>query len=278
MFSTAFFQNARLLKEDDHFDSIIYIYKHLIRPFKKLKNAKMFLKVFNKIINILFPNKCLCCNKYTNDNFFICKECFCRLHINNYFTCPICHKKTDIQSEQNCFHKDNLVKKILYPLDYKDNTVKELIHKFKYNKIKTISKTFRFILEQSLTSYLASFSKNEWIIIPVPLHFLKQKQRGFNQSDIIGTIISDILKLPIQHHIIIRHKNNPPQAKSLNQEERLLNTQNIFKINASQKNIIFKKNIILVDDVFTTGATLNECARILKENGAKNIIAICLAR
>jgi predicted amidophosphoribosyltransferase len=98
--------------------------------------------------------------------------------------------------------------------------------------------------------------------------------RGFNQAEII---IPDqnSLKLPIINNNLIRIKNNPPQALAVSPEARLENMLNVFKITDEKE--ISQKNFILIDDVYTTGATLNEAARILKENGAKQIIGLTLA-
>jgi len=163
-------------------------------------------------------------------------------------------------------------------MDYKNELVKELIHKFKYQGLKSTQLIFENILSQSLANHKEYFKNQNYIIIPVPLHKLKERTRGFNQSVIISNIISKILNIRSHNNIIIRFRNNPPQANQEDILKRQQNAQNIFKINENLKEMIKNKNIILVDDVFTTGSTLNECAKILKQNNANIIIGICLAR
>jgi ComF family protein len=163
-------------------------------------------------------------------------------------------------------------------MDYKNELVKELIHKFKYQGLKSIQKIFEDVLNKSLENYKDYFKNNDYIIIPVPLHKLKERSRGFNQSAIISNIISKILNIKSYDNILIRFINNPPQANQEDIQKRQQNAQNIFKINENLKETVKNKNIILVDDVFTTGSTLNECTKILKQNNANIIISICLAR
>ncbi len=163
-------------------------------------------------------------------------------------------------------------------MDYKNSIVKNLIHKFKYQKIYCIQPTLKQILSTSLIQHQSYFKHNKYIIIPIPLHKYKKRTRGFNQSEIIANIISKILNIKTYNNVLIRFKNNPPQANQTDILKRQENAKNIFKINENQKHLIKNKNIILVDDVFTTGSTLNECAKILKQNKANNIIAICLAK
>jgi ComF family protein len=134
------------------------------------------------------------------------------------------------------------------------------------------------LIQSSLAHYQDYFQTNNYLIIPVPLYWLKAKRRGFNQSIVLAKLISKFLDISCQDNLLIRYKNNPPQAKISDPLLRQQNVANIFRINENLKSIIQNKNIILVDDVFTTGSTLNECAKVLKQNGANLIVAICLAK
>ena len=177
-----------------------------------------------------------------------------------------------------CHHPSLYIQALLACTDYNNNLVKDLIHKFKYEHFLSTTHIFKKIIHQSLDPYKNYFQTNNYLIVPVPLHWIKAKHRGFNQSTIIAKLISNFLNVGCNDHLLIRYKNNPAQAKISDPILRQQNVLSIFKINENFKSIIKNKNIILVDDVFTTGSTLNECAKILKQNGAKTIIAICLAR
>lgn len=113
------------------------------------------------------------------------------------------------------------------------------------------------------------------IIIPVPLHKAKLKSRGYNQSDILATFISKKMNIPISRNNLKRIKATITQA-SLRRKERIKNIHNAFCVQQPEK--FSGKRILLIDDVFTTGATSNECSRILKQAGSSDIFILTLSR
>jgi len=149
----------------------------------------------------------------------------------------------------------------------------ESIQRFKYN-----SETH---LTSSLGGLLSNFAR-EWIpnpkdflIVPVPLHRSRLRERGFNQSLLLARVLSSDLGTPLDYLSLIRKRNTRAQT-GLKKEERKKNVKDAFSI--TYPLIIKNKKIILVDDVFTTGYTLNECSRTLKKSGATTIICLTLAR
>jgi ComF family protein len=118
---------------------------------------------------------------------------------------------------------------------------------------------------------------DNFLFCAVPLHKSKLKQRGFNQAEEIAKHLSNFLDIPFLSDVLIKTKKTLPQM-SLNKDQRLKNVSDCFKINPQKKNQIAKKNILLVDDVFTTGATMEECAKILKENRAQSVWGVVVAR
>ena len=113
------------------------------------------------------------------------------------------------------------------------------------------------------------------IIIPVPISKKRYKQRGYNQSAILAKDLARELKAEYLENILVKIKDNAAQS-SLNQDEREANVQGAYKVVNKQK--IFDKKILIIDDVFTTGATLNECSRVLKAAGAGNIGVFTIAK
>ena len=111
--------------------------------------------------------------------------------------------------------------------------------------------------------------------MPVPISKKRYKLRGYNQSSLLAKEFAEIFNLEFDKEVLIKIKNNPRQS-TLSQEERFLNTQGVYKINKNAK--IINKNILLLDDVFTTGATCNECAKVLKEAGAKKVGVFTIAK
>ena len=113
------------------------------------------------------------------------------------------------------------------------------------------------------------------IILPVPLHRSRERKRGYNQSAMLGEIVSAFLSIPAYSEILIKDKNTSPQS-ALRKSERRVNLKGSFTVVNSS--LIEKKNILIVDDVTTTGATVDECAYTLMKAGASSVSALTLAR
>jgi ComF family protein len=149
----------------------------------------------------------------------------------------------------------------------KDERYMNIIYKLKYND-------FSYPAEE-LTPLLANKIKKEHelsnfnLIIPVPLHRLKERERGYNQSTIIGKILSKELNIEFSENILFRNRYTKTQTK-LNKDERKQNLENAFTCN---KELAKMKNIIIVDDVFTTGASINTASQALLQVGARSVIS-----
>lgn len=116
---------------------------------------------------------------------------------------------------------------------------------------------------------MVNFIKSYEIIIPVPIHRRRFNDRGYNQSELIAKEISKKLKINnFRNNILIKIRNNAIQS-TLNKHQRMMNVKDVYKV--QNINLIQNKKILLIDDIYTTGNTVNECSRVLKENGAKEI-------
>lgn len=111
--------------------------------------------------------------------------------------------------------------------------------------------------------------------MPVPLHKRREIKRGFNQADLLAKEIAEFFKIPYCEDILKRAKNTKPQTETSNHNQRLENIKNAFVCRKPE--LVAWKRIIIVDDVMTTGATLNECARALKSSGARSVTAFVVA-
>lgn len=229
-----------------------------------------FEKILKSAKDVIFPEKCLGCNK---EGSWLCKKCFRKININKKNTCPSCSKIT--QENTFCLNckKYYYLKGIIISAQYKD-PLKETIHYLKYNKILELVDPLCEILAEKLQY---GFPHGDLVIIPVPLHPQREKERGFNQATIIAKKIGKIFDLPIYDDILIRIKNTPPQI-NLSRKLRRKNIKGAFKINKSKIKKITGKTVIIFDDVMTTGATLNEAARVLNQAGFKNIWGLVLAK
>lgn len=212
--------------------------------------------IFTKALNFLFPPYCKICGK--NGGKELCDNCYLRLkqfedvHI-------IRLKKRNL---------DNLI----YFFKYEGN-IRNLILSFKFFNKYYLGKVFSKIMlkNEKLCGNLKFYD----IIIPVPMHKIKKCERGYNQAELLAKDLAENLKLCYDKNILIKTVNNKKQS-SLSGRERYENIKNVFKVQKMDK--IKNKNIILVDDICTTSATLEECAKILKQAGAKKVTGLVIAK
>jgi len=232
------------------------------------------------------------------------------MQVFSFQVCPRC-EKIIIESGklcQNCKRtlreeRDFFLDTLIAATKYKENNLSKIIHLYKYNFIRDLSVPLGKIL---VKAFLDNNLPLPDFIVPVPLHSRRLRWRGFNQSELLADYVSQNLtpglEIPVLKDILIRKKHTPPQMKVKKYAERRKNIQDAFEINikchpelvsGSNKpkkldsgseagmttgDLLKKKTILLVDDIATTGATLNECARILKSAGAKKVFALVLAR
>ncbi len=145
---------------------------------------------------------------------------------------------------------------------------------FKYRKYRILGKPLADFMWSSLQSHKTVWKDAE-LIMPVPLHKKRYRERGFNQSLVIARYMSSKMNYPLETGVLYRPVYRPPQT-SLNAEERRGNVRGVFAV--VNPDPIIDKTVLLVDDVYTTGATLKECGRVLRGSGARDIRAVTLAR
>ena len=160
----------------------------------------------------------------------------------------------------------------MYIARYNGDFRKEILE-YKFFDKSYMYKTFaKIILNNKKTFELI---KKYDIIIPVPIHKKRKNIRGYNQSELIAKEIAKGVQ-GLEYKTILKKIKNNVEQSSLNKMERLENVKNVYEI--QNKDIIINKKVILFDDIYTTGNTVNECSRILKENRAKEILVLSLAR
>ncbi len=228
------------------------------------------------ILDILFPPICLNCESHlikAEKNNGICNLCLSKIIIHTALFCGVCRARLP-ENKKTC-HKNSQY--LLGAVTNFDETVRKLIHQLKYQKWQKILNPLKIILENYLNNLKLNPEKlKNYIVIPIPLHKNRMQERGFNQAELIGKIISEKYNLPLAKEILIRNKETKSQAELKNWDDRKNNLAGAFKI--ENADFLKNKNIILVDDVYTSGATIKEAAKILKENSAKKIIALVIAK
>jgi ComF family protein len=194
--------------------------------------------------------------------------------------CPTCLKAATPRGEVcfSCFGKNSL-DGLFAASSYRNPLVAESIHTYKYRFIPALAAPFGLWLGNRIAEIDLPLPD---LYIPVPLHPRRLRFRGFNQSALLADTLSDTLTpgsaLPVLENCLLRTRSTKPQMKTRSREERRGNLKNAFALATGSGESIRGKTVWLIDDVATTGTTLEECARVLKEAGAKSVFGIVLAR
>lgn len=227
--------------------------------FFRLYDVVSQFKIYNlieKVIDLIYPRRCGFCNQRIKEDY-TCKKCKKNLEY-------ICIKESIKNTSLDYF--DFCVCAYSY-----EGLVREKILAFKFKNKKYLYRS----LSERLIEILQQYQKIIDVIICVPISWKRYIERGYNQSDLLAKWIAFKLKKQRLKFVLLKRKNNLKQS-TLSQSERIINVMGSYYV--LQKEKIQGKIILLVDDILTTGATVNECSKVLKENGAKEIIVATVAK
>ncbi|MBU1043633.1 MAG: ComF family protein [Candidatus Omnitrophica bacterium] len=242
-----------------------------------------FLRIkqgIRRVIDLIYPRFCVFCHSKLNSNsdYNLCSQCALEINPIKAPFCLKCGAKLDQLSQiryngcNRCSNKKYHFDQVLSACKYK-GMVKHCIHLFKYKRKRKTKNILSDILIRFLNENFCP--KNIDLITAVPLHKHKLRDRGFNQSDLIADKISTALGIESSLDNLCRIKKTVSQV-TLNAQQRQLNILGAFSCKNPEE---FKnKRILLIDDIFTTGSTLDECARVLKQSGAKEVTCLTIAR
>lgn len=235
--------------------------------------------VWESFLDIIYPMniRCAICDAKKEDllSHGICKECESRLSFIEPPVCPKCGKMmlADDKLCLDCEEADHAFYKGMSIFEF-DTEVRSLIHRYKYKGEKYLAIPMIHWMTEGL-------KKRQWdidIIVPVPLHLARERQRGFNQANLLAEGLSRNMGLPLMNKSLLRIKDTPHQTR-LGRQERQENLTDAFQVRGrkgSPSNFV-GKSILLVDDVYTTGSTAHQCAKVLLDSGASKIYVITLA-
>lgn len=210
----------------------------------------MIKRLIHIFLNFLLPQKCIGCG------------------LKNEILCDQCLEKID--------HENSLPIRglnVFAVADYNDELIKRTIWLLKYRGIKHLAEPLAELIHKRAKARIKIANA---IIIPIPLSKRRLWERGFNQSELIARRLSDKMSVRMENNVLYKKFHTQSQVSIKDREKRLINLKDSFAIKNSE--IIKDKNIILIDDVCTTGATLSEAKRVLKNAGAKKIISVAVAR
>ena len=216
---------------------------------------------FRQVIEFVFPPYCIVCDG--------------RLNPSDKLVCLTC--RTELK------YVDGVVSEGVVDYDcideiragvYYDERLQTLIHYFKYQRALALADTFASILESLIKEH--KMWREADLLIPVPLHKIKLRERSFNQSEEVAKALSIKVSIPCDSKVLFRRVNTVSQTQMSGAQERIKNMSGVFAVR--KNNILNGKTIILVDDLITTGSTANACARVLKEHGAKKVLVLTVGR
>lgn len=222
------------------------------------------------ILNLLFPSKCPVCGNRSDNHLYnpFCKNCWEGIERYSGPACKACGMPTVSSYTticETCLKTPPPFSQVLYYGIY-EGQLKEAIHLLKFNGIKRLSMPLSFLFAELPIPRVDG-------IVPVPLHKKRLLQRGFNQAAAISQSLSEKLKIPLMLHVLTKVIDTPPQIK-VSGKERIKNVQDAYSVSDEVEGL----ELLLVDDVITTGATVRECAKALMDAGAKDVSVIALAR
>ena len=234
--------------------------------------TKISKQKLDMVIRILYPRRCPVCQIIVTDKGYVCRECKQQLPYIKEPRCKKCGKSLDSEVQEYCFDctKGHHVFDKGIALWQYTKSMKQSIHRFKYDNKREYAD---FYIEEILKHY------GTWIeslqvdaIIPVPLHRSKQRSRGFNQAELLAKGIGKALQIPVETKVVERYRKTKVQ-NVLNDTERKNNVKKAFKIAG---NVVKLKKVLLVDDIYTTGSTIDAIAEVLKEAGVEQVYFCCL--
>ena len=231
------------------------------------KNKKMRQKSsVPKILNLIYPPMCGICGKFNDD--FLCPKCQKILENEAVFGID---KYEKIKIEKN-LQERKYFNEHLYIFEY-EGIIRRIILKYKFEDKAYLYKTFVNFLLKNKNFF--EFIKKYDTIIPVPISRKRRALRGYNQSELIVKEIANFTNLKEESDCLFKIKNVIEQSK-LNKEERQKNIQGVYELRNKEK--LYKKKILLVDDIYTTGSTVNECSKVLRGAKPKQIGIFTIAK
>jgi len=237
-------------------------------------------KIIENAFYIVFPDNCIVCtNILENYEHKICDNCIGKIN-EVEDVCLKCGNPLELTQDWcgACRPKKVYYEK-LFVVYYYNDTMKFLLKQIKFRPSDKVFENLEFFYNFLSTNSLVinefeKILKHLDFILPMPIHITREEKRGYNQSSLFSGVLSNLFDLPVNDNIIKKTKNTD-FFYNLGKRERLKQVENAFEV--LDENVIYKKNILIVDDISTTGATLNEISKILLNNGANNVFCFCIA-
>lgn len=227
----------------------------------------------NAFLDFIFPKACFGCG---TEGSYLCADCLATMDVLNSAFC-LCSKPKILSFPGKCsLCRNKSLNGLYFAVAYKNSLAQKLIHSFKYSPyIKEIAESLALLIITHLKLTEREKDLKNAVLVPIPLAKKRLRERGYNQSEEIARLLAKEYKIPLITGCLEKVRPTKNQME-LSGVEREQNLKGVFAVKGA--NGIFGKKIFLVDDVYTTGATMEECARVLKEAGTREVWGIVAAR
>ena len=227
---------------------------------------KLLTRAAGPLLDLVFPRTCAGCGR---EGGYLCDECEAAIPRLEPPQCRLCSASSRSSLCAWCQSVNQPFNGITAPYRW-TGVVQELVYSLKYRNVRASAPR----LARLMSAHLAETSISPDIITPVPLHLSRERERGYNQSELLAMGISKSTGIPIANGLLARVRNTPPQVSMSTPEERRRNVVGAFECVGDAAG----KRVLLVDDVVTTGATVAECSAQLRQAGAASIWVLSLGR
>lgn len=227
--------------------------------------------ILESLLSILFPPRCLHCEVGLQNEEVLCNACFSSIYTSRTPFCGRCGSRLP-RNKKECHL--NFPYLLLAAGNYSSEPLKKLILGLKFKYLTRAAKP----LTKLMISYVEGLEINlkNFVVVPVPLSKNRERMRGFNQAALLAEPLAEHFNLPILKNNLVRILHTKPQSEERTLQSRKKNVAGCFAVHEPE---VFKaKNVLLIDDVSTSGATLTEASQVLKQAGAKKIFALVSAR
>ncbi len=223
----------------------------------------------NLLLDLVFPPRCVGCGRLGR---YICAHCHKTLVVRSDL-CPECDRPAiDGFTHPRCIRSYGLDG--LTTVFSNHGVMKKAIKVLKYRLVSDLAGSMINLIPEKC---LASIKRQTWVVYPIPLHFQRLRWRGFNQTQLLAKFIAKRLNMELADGLLVRKLKRTPQAEIKSRDERIKNARGLFAISSKFKTRKML-NILLIDDVWTTGATMKEATKVLKRNAVKKVWGLTLAR
>lgn len=241
--------------------------------FRAPRGLLAFCTPLRSLVDWVYASGCVICGRECRSALPLCSICRHRLPTFTDPICPVCrHFVPGKQPHHDCLTVEE-TPSLIWTSGILDAGYRPLIHALKYEHQRSIGEFFGRQIGTRLAGSIAD-DESAPLVVPVPLHPAREKRRGYNQSSTIATGVARATGFPLAEHLLHRTRRTRDQTR-LSPEKRLANVRDAFRV--ARPGCFNGRQIILVDDVMTTGATLQECTRVIIADGAVEAQAVVLA-